>query len=436
PRLFSAASREADDEAAAARVGEVLISHLGMSVDEVAAAVTARPALAKAEPTALVNRIDYLRDSLNLHTAKLRALVAAAPPLLGYELEHTVKPKVEWLASYLGLSLPDVGVAVTRFPLVLGYSLEERLRPRVAELEARGLSRDVVARMVKTYPQLFSMPAATVAAKLAFLASDLGLTVAEQTRVLSSNPNIMGRSVEDHLRPWVSFCSGLPSEGPPGPVAGLGMSQADMRRMAVHFPQALGYSVERNVIPTMQYFADEWGVPHPDLKRLLTLYPRTLGLSVETNLKPKAAYFTDTLGLSPDQLRDLVLDFPPLLGYSLESNIKAKVDVLTAFVTRVLPALPDDHPLSVASSPPAIDLAATITAGPRLFSYSLPRVHARLARFADPSLARAGVFGKPDAIVCDGALKLGPVLTPTDAQLDKRIARAQRKASKASSTPQ
>ena len=403
-------------------VEEVLSSRLGMKSSDIANTMSSRPVLSKeGAGEAVSSRVDYLLDELEVPVSKARALVAGnGAPLLGYELEKTVKPKVEWLKSELSFSGADVGVIVSRFPLVLGYSLEARLKPRVEELEARGLSREVIARMIRAYPQLFSMPSPVVAAKLAFLHDVLGLDTDQQVRVLATNPNVMGRSIDDHLAVWVQFCTAPAELGPDNGLVGLGMTIAGLRRLVVHFPHSLGYSVAGNLVPTMQHFVDVWGVPPESLARILTLYPRTLGLSVPANLGPKAAFFSQALSLEKPDLAAFLLDFPPILGYSLDSNIRPKLAALSSFIEESLPSLPADHPLA------GIPLSTrdTILASPRLFSYSHTRIATRLALLKDPKVVAAKVFGDPSNLVMgEGgtALRLGAVLILTDDKLDSRL---------------
>ena len=73
--------------------------------------------------------------------------------MLGYSINGNLKPTVAWLED-VGLSREQVAKVVASFPQVVGCSIDGNLKPTVAWLEDVGLSRQQVAKVVGTLPQV------------------------------------------------------------------------------------------------------------------------------------------------------------------------------------------------------------------------------------------------------------------------------------------
>jgi hypothetical protein len=66
------------------------------------------------------------------------------------------------------------------------------------------------------------------------------------------------------------------------------------------------------------------------LAQMIATNPDILTLSIEKNLLPKIQYLNTVLGLDTDQLRYILLKWPLLLALSLERNIVPKISRFTA----------------------------------------------------------------------------------------------------------
>jgi hypothetical protein len=99
------------------------------------------------------------------------------------------------------------------------------------------------------------------------------------------------------------------------------VSRDKMGGMVAKHPQLLGYSVDDNLRPTVQYLLDEVGVSSDKMGGMLASFPGLLSYSVDDNLRPTVQYFLDNVGIEKDQLRAKIETLPALLAYSLQKRI-------------------------------------------------------------------------------------------------------------------
>ena len=85
-------------------------------------------------------------------------------------------------------------------------------------------------------------------------------------------------------------------------------------------PAILGYSIERNLKPTVQWLLD-LGLNNTQVSKAVATCPATLGYSIERNLKPTVEWLLN-LGLSKSRIAKAVASKPNILGYSIEQNLK------------------------------------------------------------------------------------------------------------------
>ena len=106
----------------------------------------------------LIDKIDYLLDSLDLSSEELRGIVVAYPQLLGLSLENNLKPKIQFFLGQNGEDMIDdnficddidVNCGLTKEelkefvlyqPALLAYSLEGRIKPRIQEMKSKNIS--------------------------------------------------------------------------------------------------------------------------------------------------------------------------------------------------------------------------------------------------------------------------------------------------------
>ena len=95
-------------------------------------------------------------------------------------------------------------------------------------------------------------------------------------------------------------------------------------------PQLLGYSVEANMEPKLDWLQTRLDLDEAQLRKMVLTLPALLSYSVETNMAPKLAYLERETGLSRSELRDRVLRFPQFMSYSLEKRYRPRLEACRA----------------------------------------------------------------------------------------------------------
>ena len=106
----------------------------------------------------------------------------------------------------------------------------------------------------------------------------------------------------------------------------LGLSEAEVRKLVLRQPQVLGYSVEENVRPTVAALRSLLGLSEAEVRKLVLRQPSVLGQSVEENLRPTVAALRQLVDLDEEEVRAAVLRVPALLSYSVERRVQPRVE--------------------------------------------------------------------------------------------------------------
>ena len=142
----------------------------------------------------------------------------------------------------------------------------------------------------------------------------VGLSQVQNAKVVACFPPVLGYCIEANLKPTVEW------------LRDLGLSQAQVAKVVACFPSVLGYSIEANLKPTVEWLRD-LGLSQAQVVKIVAGFPQVLGYSIEANLKPTVEWLRD-LGLSQGQVAKIVAGFPQVLGCSIEANLKPTVEWL------------------------------------------------------------------------------------------------------------
>ena len=145
-----------------------------------------------------------------------------------------------------------------------------------------------------------------------FLQNRVHLTESQVGQMVAKFPRVLGYSIEENLKPTVEW------------IKGLGLSQAQVGKVIVTFPQLLGLSIEENLKPTVEWIKG-LGLSQAQVGKVIATKPQLLGLSVEENLKPTVEYIKG-LGLRQAQVAKVMATSPSVLGLSIEENLKPTVE--------------------------------------------------------------------------------------------------------------
>ncbi len=150
-----------------------------------------------------------------------------------------------------------------------------------------------------------------------FLEKELQMDVAQVQRMREKFPSVLTCS-EVKLTQTIQF---LRQE--------LSYSDADIRRVIQSLPQALKCSVDDNLKPTVSYLLDFFDGNMDSTRSVVLRFPPILVYSVEGNLKPKVDFLNDLFNGCMDSVRSIILKEPQFMGRSLEKKIKPMIGFLT-----------------------------------------------------------------------------------------------------------
>ena len=114
--------------------------------------------------------------------------------ILGYSIEHNLKPKVVFLLQ-LGMTQGQVAKLIAAFPQVLGYSIKQNLTPKVEWFLQLGMTKGQVAKLIAVFPRILGLSIEkNLAPKQALLQEVLGAQGVLE--VVLRQPQTMGMSYQ------------------------------------------------------------------------------------------------------------------------------------------------------------------------------------------------------------------------------------------------
>jgi len=216
--------------------------------------------------------LDLLLNDLKFSVDEVRRLVVRCPNFLSYDFDNYLRPAVEFLTSELGVHHNDDN-----------------------DVDLRRVHDDV---------------------KMVFLQS----------------PHLLGfanrlNSTVQFIRDEIVGCSDDIDAA--DNIAVKDNQHTHLHQIVVNFPEAMGYSIERNLRPKVEYFIQSFELENIEDRRIFfTNNPRILSLSLRNNIMPKVDYFRTNLGFSKSELKQLAFKSPTTLNLSLDRNLKPKITFL------------------------------------------------------------------------------------------------------------
>ena len=195
-----------------------------------------------------------------------------------------------------------------------GPSIEEFLKPKLRWLLDLGLTRAQISKLIATDPTVLHCRVEQKLQPAVQWLLDLGLMKNQIAKAVAAFPKILGLSIKQNLQPTVQW------------LLGLGLAKSQVAKAVASFPHIVGYSLDQNLKPTMQWLLD-LGLTKSQAVKAVASRPQIFGYSLDQNLKPTMRWFLD-LGLTKGQVAKVVASFPHILGYSLDQNITPTVQWL------------------------------------------------------------------------------------------------------------
>eukprot|EP00588_Corethron_pennatum_P015928 CAMPEP_0194282434 /NCGR_PEP_ID=MMETSP0169-20130528/23060_1 /TAXON_ID=218684 /ORGANISM="Corethron pennatum, Strain L29A3" /LENGTH=258 /DNA_ID=CAMNT_0039027743 /DNA_START=195 /DNA_END=972 /DNA_ORIENTATION=+ len=134
--------------------------------------------------------------------------------------------------------------------------------------------------------------------------------------MMKAYPKMLDYSLEDNMLPIAQYFA-----------EDLGFSIMELRSIMVKCPRIVTYSIEK-VKQVVIFLTDDLGMNARQVKRVLFQQPQIFGLNIESNLVPKTEFLRTQFGLDAAALRKVVSGMPTLLGLSVSDNLLPKIEYL------------------------------------------------------------------------------------------------------------
>jgi mTERF domain-containing protein len=215
----------------------LFLSDLGFSREGTMKVIMAQPQLLNYRVATLRQTLDYLRDEVGLNASRM---ILKRPMVLTYSVKNHLRPIVDFLKSMGSKEWLGWRQMLESYPQLLFHSRLEMKRKLAFLATSLELSRrqDAV-HIVSSFPPIFWLRAELLQEKMDFLQSDLHLDTDELTFLVTSYPQVLGLSIEQNLRPKLSFL-----------LNHLTMEQ--LKEFIAYQPSLLAYSLENRLRPRIE----------------------------------------------------------------------------------------------------------------------------------------------------------------------------------------
>ena len=286
--------------------------------------------------------LDVFENELDIGQKDVRDLLAKNCLTLTYKADRNIRPTIEYLkysdiGQCLGmverkgessLSQPSekerivsqrIKALVTGHPMLLSSSIEKNLKPTVAFfLREIGLSKEEFGRVLYRRGGILleANVERTLRVKVQFLRQQLGLEI---------DSSIYDE--EDDSSKEMSIDIPLPNNKKQ-------MTHTEKKRlfaqMVAKTPDILTFSIEKNLSPKFDYFANNIKMNQKEMQHIFLKYPQILALSLERNIIPKIDLFTTSrekggLGMEMKDVCKWIVVNPRGLTFPLESRILPRI---------------------------------------------------------------------------------------------------------------
>jgi mTERF domain-containing protein len=204
--------------------------------------------------------LDLLRTH-GLTQTHIRNLISSRPLLLLADLDNTLKPNME-LFEFLGFSSTSLAKMLIRYPAVL----ESDAYTAVEFFRAHGFGNEQISTLTMKRPEFYLYDAQKILKPKFEFFKSLGLSDLEITKLLSTQPPILARSLERHIIPCVQELRRI-----------LGTEENVLKAIKAGYG-LIEANVEKVLKPNLSMLISH-GVPHSLALKLFFLRPNPLLMS-------------------------------------------------------------------------------------------------------------------------------------------------------------
>ncbi|KAL3714363.1 hypothetical protein ACJRO7_006310 [Eucalyptus globulus] len=234
-------------------------------------------------------------------------LIVRHPPILNFDMDTQLIPRVEFLLELSGGDEDATGAVLRKLPTFLKYRVEH-LENHVEFLRSfAGLDDQEIFRIILVFPNIVSASRERkLRPRISFL-KECGLNSNEIFKFLTKAPLFLGLSFEGNIAYKLGF-----------------LVKIGYKYRTKEFAVAIG-AVTRTSCENMQKVIElflSYGFSCEDVLLMSKKHPQILQYNPDS-LAEKVEYLVGEMGRDLDEL----LDFPAFLGYKLDSRIKHRYEV-------------------------------------------------------------------------------------------------------------
>lgn len=300
------------DPAYVGTVLEYLSSYLNLSDVERNRVITRRPDIFK-YPEPVQKAVEALEET-GLQLRDINNVVQRWPGLLLLDARRITRIAAFLRSSRVGFSKLHLRSLLRRAPWILVYDIDADMTPAVLYLR-RVLCVEETAHVdqyLRASPLLLGTSPAAMQQVVHFLTDIVGLDSAMLSATLRSFPPLLTCSVDVNLGPAAQFLAN-----------DLSLEPEELQKVVRAFPTVLTLDIECDMREVVNYFRRKGVI---NVGRIVNRLPPILGYDLETNIMPKMEYLENELGLSSFD----ILRFPGYFSYSLEKCVEPRTKFLQA----------------------------------------------------------------------------------------------------------
>ncbi|GAX16114.1 hypothetical protein FisN_3Hh406 [Fistulifera solaris] len=243
-----------------------LAEELALSQRQIATIKKDFPVLFQTPVSKLLSTVYLFRTRMEHQTHEQATVAIAKMMLLHPQIfilsVESIEHRIEFLVKECGL---DTDSIVRNAGFLLGLSIEENLEPKLKLLSAYIPNREMLATALKSHPQILGLAQDTLQAKFSYF---------------------------DRID---ADCFGTNSV--------LTADDSLASRILLRATPVLSLSLEKNIIPKIEFLAKVWGIesldtsprsPRLSLSEQLRQYPSILSLSLGGNIRPTVEFYNRT----------------------------------------------------------------------------------------------------------------------------------------------
>lgn len=192
-------------------------------------------------------------------------------------------------------------------------ALEPQWRPMVSYLTSLGLKPSDLEKVAINCSDLLNRPVSRVISRVEYLEGELGLEKKNMRLIVNKDPRILLQR-NRHSIPRCRY------------LTKIGVPQEKLADLLGKQPSILHLSVQKGLMPRVQYLKEEVGISAEDIPLLIQRSPAVLTFSIENQMQPRIEFLLD-MGISKENVVKMITRHPQMLHYSFE-NLEEKLKFL------------------------------------------------------------------------------------------------------------